>query len=130
MAEFFAKETIKSLRKLRQLKPDLFKGFMDWDQMVFKDGALSAKIKELMAVTAAHVTQCPWCIEDHVKRAIKHGATDEEIAEAVFVATWSKGDPAFPRRGRPANLPPLAQASSRRAAQRQAAKASDLSIVQ
>ncbi len=46
MAEFFAKETIKSLRKLRQLKPDLFKGFMDWDQMVFKDGALSAKIKE------------------------------------------------------------------------------------
>jgi AhpD family alkylhydroperoxidase len=95
MAEFFAKETIKSLRKLRQLKPDLFEGFTDWDQMVFKDGALSAKIKELMAVTAAHVTQCPWCIEDHVKRAIKHGATDEEIAEAVFVAMALRAGGAF-----------------------------------
>jgi AhpD family alkylhydroperoxidase len=86
MADFYAKETIKSLRKLRQLKPDLFKGFMDWDQAIFKDGALPAKTKELMAVTAAHVTGCPWCIEDHVKRAIKQGASDEEIAEASFVA--------------------------------------------
>ena len=58
MAELFARDTIKNLRKLRHLKPDLFKGFMDFDQMVFKDGALPAKTKELMAVTAAHVTQC------------------------------------------------------------------------
>lgn len=86
MADFYSKETIKSLRKLRQLKPDLFKGFMDWDNAIFKDGALPAKTKELMAITAAHVTGCPWCIEDHVKRAIKQGATDEEIAEASFVA--------------------------------------------
>src|SRR3984893_3122018 len=86
MADFFSKETIKSLRKLRKLKPDYFKGFMDWDQMVFKDGALPAKTKELMAVTAAHVTQCTWCIEDHVKRAKKLGAADAEIAEAAFVA--------------------------------------------
>jgi AhpD family alkylhydroperoxidase len=95
MADFFAKETIKSLRKLRQLKPDYFKGFMDWDQMIFKDGALPAKTKELMAVTAAHVTQCPWCIEDHVKRAIKQGATDEEIAEAAFVAMALRAGAAF-----------------------------------
>ena len=58
MAELFARDTIKNLRKLRHLKPDLFKGFMDFDQAVFKDGALPAKTKELMAVTAAHVTQC------------------------------------------------------------------------
>lgn len=95
MADFFAKETIKSLRKLRQLKPDLFKGFMDWDQAIFKDGALPAKTKELMAVTAAHVTQCPWCIEDHVKRAVKQGATDEEIAEAAFVAMALRAGAAF-----------------------------------
>jgi AhpD family alkylhydroperoxidase len=86
MAELFARDTIKSLRKLRLLKPDLFKSFMDFDQAVFKDGALPARTKELMAVTAAHVTQCMWCIEDHTKRAKKQGATDEEIAEAAFVA--------------------------------------------
>ena len=95
MADFFAKETIKSLRKLRQLKPDYFKGFMDWDQMIFKDGALPAKTKELMAVTAAHVTQCDWCIEDHVKRAKKLGSSDEEIAEAAFVAMALRAGGAF-----------------------------------
>ena len=95
MAEFFSKETIKSLRKLRQLKPDLFKALMDWDDMIFQDGALPAKTKELMAVTAAHVTDCPWCIEEHVKRAIKQGATDEEIAEAAFVAMSLRAGAAF-----------------------------------
>jgi AhpD family alkylhydroperoxidase len=95
MTDFYGKETIKGLRKLRQLKPDLFKGFMDWDQTIFKDGALPAKTKELMAVTAAHVTQCPWCIEDHVKRAIKQGASDEEIAEAAFVAMALRAGASF-----------------------------------
>jgi AhpD family alkylhydroperoxidase len=95
MAELFARDTIKNLRKLRLLKPDLFKSFMDFDQMVFKDGALPAKTKELMAITAAHVTQCMWCIEDHTKRAKKQGATDEEIAEAAFVAMALKAGGAF-----------------------------------
>jgi AhpD family alkylhydroperoxidase len=95
MADLFSKETIKSLRKLRQLKPDYFKGLMDWDEMIFKDGALPAKTKELMAVTAAHATDCPWCIEEHVKRAIKQGATDEEIAEAAFVAMSLRAGAAF-----------------------------------
>jgi AhpD family alkylhydroperoxidase len=95
MADFFSKETIKGLRKLRQLKPDLFKALMDWDDMIFQDGALPAKTKELMAVTAAHVTDCPWCIEEHVKRAIKQGATDEEIAEAAFVAMSLRAGAAF-----------------------------------
>jgi AhpD family alkylhydroperoxidase len=95
MADLFSRDTIRSLRKLRLLKPDLFKGFMDFDQMVFKDGALPAKTKELMAVTAAHVTQCMWCIEDHTKRAMKQGATDEEIAEAAFVAIALRAGGAF-----------------------------------
>lgn len=95
MAELFARDTIKNLRKLRHLKPDLFKGFMDFDQMVFKDGALPAKTKELMAVTAAHVTQCMWCIEDHVKKAMKLGASEEEIAEAAFVAMALRAGGAF-----------------------------------
>lgn len=95
MAELFARETIKSLRKLRQVKPDLFKAFLDFDQVIFKDGAIPARTKELMAITAAHVTQCMWCIEDHVKRAKKMGVSDEEIAEAAFVAMALRAGGAF-----------------------------------
>jgi len=73
MADFYGKETSKNLRKLRQMAPEAFKGFLDFDQVVFKDGAIPSKTKELMAITAAHVTQCPWCIEAHVSRAKEKG---------------------------------------------------------
>ena len=95
MADYHGVDTGKSLRKLRQLKPDMFKSFVDFDQTVFKDGALPGKIKELMAITAAHVTQCPWCIDAHVGRAKDAGASDEEIAEAVFVAMAMRAGAAY-----------------------------------
>ena len=84
--EFHGIDLDKNMRRLRKLKPDMFNAFVSFEQIVFKDGALSAKIKELMAITAAHVSQCPWCIDFHVTRAKDKGATDEEIAEAIFVA--------------------------------------------
>ena len=95
MADFFSADAAKNLRKLRQLKPEMFKSFIDFDQAVFKDGAISGKMKQLMAITAAHVTQCPWCIDVHTKAAVEHGASDEEIAEAVFVAMAMRAGAAF-----------------------------------
>ena len=95
MAEFHGIDSGKALRKLRQLKPDMFKGFLDFDQVIFKDGAISSKMKELMAITAAHITACPWCIDVHTKRAKEKGCSDEEIAEAAFVAMAMAAGAAF-----------------------------------
>ena len=87
MAEYFYHaESGKKLRKLRELKPDLFQAFRDFDEKVFAEGALSTRVKELIAVATAHITQCPYCIDAHTKRAKKAGASDEEVAEAIFVA--------------------------------------------
>jgi AhpD family alkylhydroperoxidase len=83
---FYDSETPKNLRKLRQLKPDLFASYIDFDKKVFEAGALDVKTKELIAVAAAHVTQCPFCIDAHTKRAQKAGASEAEVAEAAFVA--------------------------------------------
>jgi AhpD family alkylhydroperoxidase len=83
---FYHPDDAKRLRKLRELKPDLFKSFVDFDRKAFEEGALSVKVKELIAVGTAHITQCPYCIDAHTKRAKKAGATDPEIAEAIFVA--------------------------------------------
>jgi AhpD family alkylhydroperoxidase len=47
---------------------------------------LPAKTKQLIAVAVAHVTQCPYCIKGHTKAARQHGATPEEIMEAIWVA--------------------------------------------
>jgi AhpD family alkylhydroperoxidase len=82
---YYAKDGLKSIAKLVELKGDLFGSFFAFDQKVFADGSLSIKTKELIAIGCAHVTRCPYCIDGHVKRARKAGATDEEIAEAIFV---------------------------------------------
>ncbi len=95
MTHFYAKENRNNLHRLRELKPEAMRAFQDFSQQVFKDGALSSKIKNLMAVSVAHTTQCPWCIDGHVRRAKELGATDEEIAEAVLVAMEMRAGAAF-----------------------------------
>jgi AhpD family alkylhydroperoxidase len=86
MDQYYHGRSMKHLRTLRELKPDLFASFVDFDGKVFEEAALSTKVKELIAVGTAHVTQCPFCIEAHTKRAKQAGASDTEIAEAIFVA--------------------------------------------
>lgn len=87
MAEhYYHREDMKRLRKLRDLKPDVFKSFVEFDNKVFEQGALDVKTKELIAVATAHITQCPYCIDAHTRRAKKAGASETEIAESIFVA--------------------------------------------
>ena len=95
MADFYLKDSNKHRQKLRQLKPEAAKAFADFSKVVFADDALSSKIKNLIAVAVAHVTQCPWCIDGHTRAAKRLGATDTEIAEAVFVAMEMRAGAAF-----------------------------------
>ena|GEM_PF-4668133 len=53
------------------------------------------KVKQLIAVAAAHVTQCPYCIRGQVKAALRHGATAEEIMEAIWVAAEKRAGGAY-----------------------------------
>ena len=78
---------LTKLKKLGELAPDAWKGFVAFDEAAFKDGAIPLKYKELMAVAVALTTQCPYCIEVHRKAAVAAGASDAELAETVFVAT-------------------------------------------
>ncbi len=86
MAEFYTKENGKNLQKLRESNPRLYKAFHEFSQEVFKEDALPGKTKQLIAIAVAHTTQCPWCINGHTKAAKRAGATDKEIAEAIYVA--------------------------------------------
>jgi len=83
---FYRKKAIEKAAKLFTLKPEMMKAFLDLDSKVFARGSLDVKTKELLAVACAHITQCPYCIEGHTKKAKKAGASDDELAEAIFVA--------------------------------------------
>jgi AhpD family alkylhydroperoxidase len=54
---------------------------------MMKLGLLTHAITDpIVAVAVAHVTQCPYCIRSHTKRASLKGATRQEIMEAIWVA--------------------------------------------
>jgi len=79
----------------RELAPDIQAAFDAFSQRVFADGALPAKTKQLIAVAVAHVTQCPYCIKGHTKAALRHGATPQELMEAIWVAAEMRAGGAY-----------------------------------
>lgn len=77
---------LKKLKTMKELAPEGMAAFNAFNDAVFKDGALPAKVKELIAVAVALTTQCPYCIEVHTKKAKAAGCTEAELTEATLVA--------------------------------------------
>ena len=78
-----------------ELAPDTHDAFQAFSRQVFADGALPAKTKQLIAVAVAHVTQCPYCIRTHTRIALRKGATEHELMEAIWVAAEMRAGGAF-----------------------------------
>ena len=77
------------------LAPEISEAFQAFQKKVFADGALPARTKQLIAVAVAHVTQCPYCIKGHTRSALRAGATEQEIMEAIWVAAEMRAGGAF-----------------------------------
>ena len=96
MANSFYPAATKALAEQRRaLAPACEDAFQAFSRQVFVEGALSPKIKQLIAVAVAHVTQCPWCIEGHVKAARRAGASAEQVMEAIWVAAEMRAGAAY-----------------------------------
>ena len=79
----------------KRFTPELQHAFQTFSRKVFGNGALTTKTKQLIAVAAAHVTQCPYCIRGHTKAALREGATREELLEAIWVAAEMRAGAAY-----------------------------------
>lgn len=77
-------KNLSQLKRLDENAQDAMKAFWAFDKAVFKAGALD--VLQLMAVAVALTTQCPYCIELHLKAARDAGATDQMLAETATVA--------------------------------------------
>src|SRR5450759_2742703 len=95
MAEMYPSPTGEIAQKRRSLAPSQQAAFDAFSQKVFADGALPAKVKQIIAVAVAHVTQCPYCIKGHTKAALRHGASQEELMEAIWVAAEMRAGGAY-----------------------------------
>lgn len=82
----YRKELIGRIGEIGKLSPDTLKGYQTLSGAGEKTGHLDAKTRELISLAVAVTTRCDGCITVHTGGALKHGATREEIAEALGVA--------------------------------------------
>lgn len=68
-------------------------GFARLHRKAVEEGALSGKVKELMALAISIVVHCDGCIAYHTHDAVKAGATRAELLETIGVAVLMAGGP-------------------------------------
>lgn len=85
----------KNISALAKENSDVFKGFQQMNKAAISDGALSAKQKELIALSIGVAQRCDGCIGFHVQKLIKMDVTREELVEALGVNVYMGGGPAL-----------------------------------
>ncbi len=80
--------------RLLKLDSKVYKAFVAMEEATFRDGALSKKQKELIAVGMSVMKDCESCMQWHIEQAAKAGASFREVLEAVEVAIEMGGGPA------------------------------------
>jgi len=66
------------------------------DTLTYQDGALSAKVKEMLGLAASMVLRCDDCIKYHLGKCFELGVTTDEIFEVFAVANVAGGTIVIP----------------------------------
>jgi AhpD family alkylhydroperoxidase len=82
----YRKQLGAGVKQMGQLSPDTVKGYVELSSAGSKKNLLGPKVRELLSLAVAVTLRCDGCITVHTEAALRHGATEEEIAEALGVA--------------------------------------------
>jgi alkylhydroperoxidase/carboxymuconolactone decarboxylase family protein len=91
MKTYYNPEDLKKFSNVGEFEPNLAKKFFDYYGDVFKDGALTAREKSLIALAVAHTVQCPYCIDAYTVDTLEKGCDEAQLMEAVHVAVAIRG---------------------------------------
>ena len=80
-------------RRPREAIPDMLESHAEMQRAPMTDGALPAKVKELIALAVAATRECDGCIAAHALGAVRLGATEREVADAIGVVILMNGGP-------------------------------------
>ena len=87
MAEtYYDPADLKKFGKISEWQEEMGAKFFDWYGTVFKEGALTAREKSLIALAVSHAVQCPYCIDAYTKDTIQKGCDEAQMMEAIHVA--------------------------------------------
>ena len=73
--------------EIAKISPETIKGYQTLSAAGQKTNLLGPKVRELISLAVAVSVRCDGCITVHTEAAARHGASREEIAEALAVAT-------------------------------------------
>src|SRR6185295_9326746 len=65
--------------------PKMRKIYFQFYQETYKSSVIDRKTKELIAIAASLASHCKGCLEGHIKKALKYGATKEELSETIAI---------------------------------------------
>jgi len=91
MDTYYNPDDLYKFGNITEFQKALGDKFFSWYNEVFKDSALSAKEKSLIALAVAHAVQCPYCIDAYSNDAVEKGYNNEQMMEAVHVAAAIRG---------------------------------------
>jgi AhpD family alkylhydroperoxidase len=86
-------EISSSLAMMGKDMPDVMKGFGMLVQGATKEGALSKKHKELIALALGVAAHCEGCIAHHTHSLVELGTTRAELLETLGMAVVMGGGP-------------------------------------
>jgi AhpD family alkylhydroperoxidase len=81
-------------QRFLERKSRVYQAFLKMEAAAFSDGALSRKLKELIAIGISVRIDCESCMQWHIEQAAANGATHDEVLEAVEVGIEMGGGPA------------------------------------
>jgi len=88
-------ETSANLAEFRRTHESAGQGFTALHRGTMAEGSMTAREKELVALGIGIATRCVDCIGFHVRAAIKAGASRDDVAGVIGVATMMGGGPAY-----------------------------------
>ncbi|WP_443089785.1 carboxymuconolactone decarboxylase family protein [Virgibacillus sp. MG-45] len=81
--------------RLHKRMPEMVQGYFNFTEACFKEGTISKKQKQLIAVGISIYAQDEYCIMYHTKGAIENGATEDELMETIAISAALGGGAAF-----------------------------------
>jgi len=87
---YYQPEDLSKFSSIAQFQPELAESFFSYYGDVFKDNALTAREKSLIALAVSHAVQCPYCIDAYSSETLARGYSKQQMMEAVHVAAAIK----------------------------------------
>ena len=84
-----------TMKAMKDSAPNIGVAFGGMFQKLMSDGALSVREKELIALAIGMAVRCEPCVYAHAEKAVKSGATREQLLEMAGVVVVMQGGPGY-----------------------------------